>query len=94
MPSSGGRRQRAVDGRQSWSIAFDLTNRSIMAHGTFGVRVRTNTAPDGSRTVSHYQNGRMTSATRHDVLGVAYPRALPMRRCCRTMATNPAPPCP
>ncbi len=44
MPSSGGRRQRAVDGRQSWSIAFGLTNRSVMAYGTNGAIVRANTA--------------------------------------------------
>ena len=59
----------STDGLQSWNVAFGLTNHSRTVIGTAGNVYVTNTAPDGSFTVSHTLTGLVQSVTRKDSAG-------------------------
>ena len=53
----------SIDGLQSWTISYGLTNQSQTAYApATASRTVIGTAPDGSQTVSTYQNGRLTSS--------------------------------
>jgi RHS repeat-associated protein len=53
----------SIDGLQSWTINYGLTSQSQTAYApAIASRTVTATAPDGSQTVSAYQNGRLTSS--------------------------------
>jgi len=56
----------STDGRQSWNIRFGLTNQVGILFAGSGYRVTTNTAPDGSFTVSTNSQGQLISVTRRD----------------------------
>jgi RHS repeat-associated protein len=63
--------ETSVDGLHTWQITFrdsatSLTNRTDTVYGGGGFRSQTNTAPDGSYTVSQYQFGRVVSSIRYD----------------------------
>lgn len=55
----------SADGLQSWSISYGLTNHTQTAYGGNGQRTVTTTRPDGSYTVSQYQNGQLVSETQY-----------------------------
>src|ERR1043166_7159743 len=50
------------------SSSYGLTNKSQTLHAGSGNRYITNTAPDGSYSVSFFQNGLVQSVTRKDAL--------------------------
>ena len=56
----------SADGLQSWSVTPAGTSHSRTVYGGSGYRYTTNTAPDGSYSVSTYQNGRLFSVVRKD----------------------------
>ncbi len=57
--------ERSTDGLRSWNATFGNTNLSrVVYSGTH--RYVTNTAPDGSVSVSDFQEGRLLSTTRRD----------------------------
>jgi len=55
-----------TDGLISWNANYGATNQSRTAYTGSGNRYVTNTAPDGSYSVSHFQHGQLTSVTRKD----------------------------
>jgi YD repeat-containing protein len=59
----------STNGLVSWQTAFGLTSTNATAYGANGYRYVTNTAPDGTFTVSQFQNGRLMSVTRKDSAG-------------------------
>ena len=66
--------ETSVDGLQSWNVTWNsgigLTNRSRTVYDPAnGYRIVTNTAPDGSYSVTTNQNGRLNSVTSRDSLG-------------------------
>jgi YD repeat-containing protein len=61
--------ETSADGLQSWSTSFGLTTHSQTICAVSGMRSNIVTAADGSTTVSAYQNGRLISVVRKDVLG-------------------------
>jgi len=62
---------RSVETKESWQFAFGLTNYSIhICLTNLAVCYSTNTAPDGSRSVSVSQFGLPLSMTRYDSNGV------------------------
>src|SRR5258706_6224313 len=60
--------QTSADGLITWSSSYGLTNKSQTFYAGSGNRYMTNTAPDGSYTVSFFQNGQLQSITRRDAL--------------------------
>lgn len=61
----------SADGLQSWQIAYGLTNRAQTVYDPANARrTVTATAPDGSYTVSVYENGRLASITAKDANGI------------------------
>jgi RHS repeat-associated protein len=58
-----------TDGRISWNASYGLTNQTAIGYTGSGNRYVTNTAPDGSYTVTHFQHGQLMSATRKDASG-------------------------
>lgn len=59
----------SVDGLASWNTRYGLTSMSWTKYTGGGVRYATNTAPDGSSSVSHFANGLLQSVTRKDSAG-------------------------
>jgi YD repeat-containing protein len=60
----------STDGLQSWTIhQSQLTNHSRTKYAGGGNRYATNTAPDGSISISSYANGLLQSVTRKDSAG-------------------------
>jgi hypothetical protein len=49
-----------------WNNGVPVTSANTTYYAGGGMRYVTNTAPDGSRTISVYQNGRLASSTRKD----------------------------
>jgi RHS repeat-associated protein len=63
--------ESSVDGLQSWQTVYrdpstPVTSSNRTVYSTGGNRYVTNTAPDGSYTVSAYLNGRLSSVTAKD----------------------------
>ncbi len=58
--------ETSLDGLHSWSTSFGRTVETLTVFGTGGARTQTTIAPDLSRTISQYQNGRLVSVTRQD----------------------------
>src|SRR5947209_8787316 len=56
----------STDGRLSWDIRFGSTNFSAAVFPGSGYRAVTNTAPDGSFTISTNLNGQLLSLTAKD----------------------------
>jgi RHS repeat-associated protein len=61
--------ETTVEGLRTWKKSFGLTNQSQTAYMGSGTRYQTNTAPDGSFTVSQYQHEQLLSVTRKDSAG-------------------------
>jgi YD repeat-containing protein len=61
--------ETTTDGLISWSASYGLTNRTQTRYAGSGARYVTNTAPDGSYSVSYYQDGQVISTTRKDASG-------------------------
>jgi RHS repeat-associated protein len=59
----------SVDSLRSWRINHGLTNEIRTVYAGNGNRYVTNTAPDGSYTISHFLHGQLQSATRKDASG-------------------------
>jgi YD repeat-containing protein len=59
----------STDGLNRWQIAFGLTNRSQMVYTGSGDVYVTNTAPDGSYTVTYSKSGQTGSVTAKDANG-------------------------
>ncbi len=52
----------SIDGLRSWTVSYGVTNQSQTVYTpTTASRTETAAAPDGSQTVSAYQNGRLVS---------------------------------
>ncbi|NQU38648.1 MAG: DUF2235 domain-containing protein [Lentisphaerae bacterium] len=65
-----GRSLVAVDGSNSWQVAFGQTKHVMtVLNPAAGTRTVTAVQPDGSSIVSHFDRGRMLSTTRFDSLG-------------------------
>jgi hypothetical protein len=67
--------ETSADGLHTWQTTYrdaatPLTNRTDTAYAGSGLRYQTNTAPDGSYSVSQYQYGRLAAVVRNDSLGV------------------------
>ena len=65
----------STDGLQMWSVIFNngvgVTNHSVTSYNPiYGFRTLTTTAPDGSSTISVYQDGRLAATTAKDANGV------------------------
>jgi len=62
--------ETSVDGLKSWNTVWNngvgMTNKTQTVFAGSGNRYVTNTAPDGSLTISAYSNGRLVSVTRKD----------------------------
>nr|WP_321349285.1 RHS repeat-associated core domain-containing protein [uncultured Methanoregula sp.] len=58
----------------TWDIRYGLTNLSRVDFPGNGARVATTIAPDGSQSVSVYQEGRLLDAVRRDATGAALGR--------------------
>jgi RHS repeat-associated protein len=56
----------STDGLRSWDIRFGLTNQAATFYGGNGYLIVTNTAPDGSFTITTNYQKRLTSLTRKD----------------------------
>jgi RHS repeat-associated protein len=61
--------ESSTDGLRSWNSNFELTNRLQRVYFGGGNRYETNTAPDGSFTIEHFQHGQLLSTTRKDANG-------------------------
>ena len=61
--------ETSTDGLRSWNSSFSVTNRSQTVFAGSGNRYVTNTAADGSFTITAFQNGRLISITRKDSAG-------------------------
>jgi RHS repeat-associated protein len=66
-----GKAETSVDGLRSWQTAYRDSNTPVVSQSQTvyvggGNRYQTNTAPDGSYTLSAYLNGRLVSSTRKD----------------------------
>jgi RHS repeat-associated protein len=61
--------ETSTDGLRTWSSAFGLTNRSVTVYAGNGVRYTTNTAPDGSVSLSGFLDGRLQWVVRKDSAG-------------------------
>jgi RHS repeat-associated protein len=68
-PVRVGERWVTINGLQSLTIASGLTNRTKTIYQGDGQRQVSITAPDGTSTVSQYQNGRLLSTTRYGQWG-------------------------
>lgn len=62
--------ETAVDGSRTWQTAFGVTSQARTVFAGSGNRYVTNSAPDGSRSIQAYANGRPVSDTRLDANGV------------------------
>ena len=63
--------ETSVDGLRSWNTAFGLTQQSQTVYAGNGMRYTTNTAPDGTLSVSASQFGRqVSSTTQHPQIGI------------------------
>jgi RHS repeat-associated protein len=63
-----GTSEASVDSLKQWSVANGVTNKSQTVYAAGGNRYVTNTAPDGSYTVSVSQKGRQLSLMQRDAL--------------------------
>src|SRR5207244_3413957 len=61
--------ERSTDGLISWTSSYGITNMTQTFYAGSGNRYLTNIAPDGSFTVSYFQNGLVQSVTRKDSAG-------------------------
>ena len=61
--------ESSVDGLKSWATRFGLVSSTIKTVPTNGTWSVTNIAPDASKSISQYQNGRLISVTRKDSAG-------------------------
>jgi RHS repeat-associated protein len=61
--------ETSTDGLRTWNNGFGLTNKVQTTCAGSGIRYETNTAPDGSYTVNHYQHKQLLSVTRKDASG-------------------------
>jgi len=66
--------ESSVDGLRAWQTQYrdtftPVTSQSVTVFSISGNRYVTNTAPDGSYTVSSYLNGQLASVTRKDSAG-------------------------
>jgi RHS repeat-associated protein len=52
-----------------WNSDFGVTNRSWTVYAGSGNQFETNTAPDGSYTITHFQHGQLKSVTQKDAGG-------------------------
>src|SRR5207249_89083 len=64
--------ETSADGLRTWNILWNagagVTNKSQTVYAGSGNRYVTNTAPDGSYTLTAYSYGRLSSVTRKDSL--------------------------
>jgi YD repeat-containing protein len=58
--------ETSVDGLSTWSDTLGAVSTSVKTPPSSGSYTVTQTAPDGSYSISLYQNGRMASITRYD----------------------------
>lgn len=49
--------ETSTDGLRGWNSSFGLTNTTVTAYATNGLRYSTNTAPDGSKTITTFRYG-------------------------------------
>jgi RHS repeat-associated protein len=63
------RTEASMDGLRTWQVSFGRTNLSATVLLPNGLRVTTNTAPDGSYSVATNQYGRETSVTQYGRTG-------------------------
>jgi RHS repeat-associated protein len=72
-PTLAATSETSVEGLQSWSITWNngvgITNHSVTTYDGNGGRFVTNTAPDGSYSISVHQYGQLMSVTSVDSLG-------------------------
>jgi RHS repeat-associated protein len=59
----------STDGLKSWSVTPSGTSTSVTAYGSNGARYVTNTAPDGSYSLSIYSYGQLLSTVQKDAGG-------------------------
>ncbi len=64
----------SVDGLISWNSRHGLTNQSRTKYAGGGTLYSTNTAPDGSLSISHYANGLLQNVTRKNSAGTQLSR--------------------
>jgi len=64
----------SVDGLISWNSRYGLTNQSRTKYAGGGTRYSTNTASDGSQSISHYANGLLQNVTRKNSAGTQLSR--------------------
>ncbi|HSH92936.1 MAG TPA: hypothetical protein VK968_02185, partial [Roseimicrobium sp.] len=62
--------ERSVDGLRSWFASFGLTNQTRLTYSTNSTWHASSIAPNGSYSVSQYQNGYLLNVVTRDASGV------------------------